>query len=68
MIYRIFSIFTITIFYLCSANANVFTLDEALKHTINHNIDIKLENSRYEQIKSTKGDGISGYLQVSSNV
>lgn len=57
-------IFRITILthFLFTYNANATSLNEALKHALNNNSDIKLEKSRLNQVKATKGDAISEFL------
>ena len=45
-----------------SFNLQAASLSEALHHSLKSNLDIKLEQSRLEQVKATKGDAISEYL------
>ena len=57
-------IFRITILthFLFAFSANATSLNEALQHALNNNSDIKLEKSRLDQVKATKGDAISEFL------
>ena len=54
----------ITLFCLLStlSNSNATSLNKALQHALNNNSDIKLEKSRLDQVKATKGDAISEFL------
>jgi outer membrane protein TolC len=48
--------------FLCAANAKAITLNEALQNALSNNSEIKLEHSRLNQVKATKGDAISEFL------
>jgi outer membrane protein len=61
---RLFLKAIIATFYflvICS-NLNAASLNEALQSALSNNSDIKLEKSRLEQVKATKGDAISEFL------
>ena len=58
--YRII-IFLISLTVFCK-NVNATSLDKALTSVIDSNSNIKLEKSRLDQVKATKGDAISEFL------
>lgn len=60
----IFKSTIISYFFLyITVNSYANTIDQALNQTLNNNSDLKLEQSRLEQVKASKGgDAISEFL------
>ncbi len=56
------TIITSLYFFAVCDHSNAATLHEALRNALNNNSDIKLERSRLNQVKATKGDAISDFL------
>jgi outer membrane protein len=57
-----FLIFKITVFLISCSNSYGVNLSEALDATLKNNLEIKLEKSRLETVKSTKGSAVSEFL------
>jgi adhesin transport system outer membrane protein len=49
-------------FFIFSNQLNAASLEEALSSSLKNNADIKLEESRLNRVKATKGDAISEFL------
>lgn len=59
---KYFSITLLCCSFLFCSSSNATSLDKALTSVIENNSNIKLEKSRLDQVKATKGDAISEFL------